>query len=130
MHIRIAVRSRRTVVTLVMAPATPVRQPRIKSQSRGRQTVVPMAGSRHQKAMHAVMADDEQTGLQQGAQSGCQQYGWPGLIPEIQGQQGDQQKQPGQRDGRGPEKTPAGYRDQRANLSRSAGEASRSMATK
>jgi len=129
--IRILIRAGGTVVTEVIATAELVGQGPIESQGQSPKPVVPARMGRQQQAVHGVVTDDEQTGLAQAAQEHRQQQQPWGELGRILSQKGHQADSPGTQD-RGRQQDPLGRRgaDQRANLSSSAGEASRSMATK
>ena len=80
--------------------------------------------------MHGVVGHDKKSGLEQGAHQNRQSDQAKGQIGKCGGEQDHQAPQPTQNDPSSQEQaTPGGCR-QRANLSSSAAEASRSIATK
>ena len=80
--------------------------------------------------MHGVMANDEQSGLQHSAAHQGSGQGQPGELAQIETEQADQGGQPAQHQPSSEQKPSAAGVTQRPNLSSSAGDASRSIATK
>ena len=129
------------VVAQVVAPAPLPGQPGIEHQGQVAEPVVPAPGAGQQRTVHGVMGDDEQPRLQEGPQQhrqGQQQR----RRGAIAGKQHGGAERPTAHDRQRKPQSPQGElghqslsrlaeaSNQRANLSSSAAEASRSMATK
>ncbi len=62
------------VMQTMLTAAAPIGQGPVGGQYEGTEEIVQSLAVRHQQAMHGVVADDEQTGLQQGAQGHPKQH--------------------------------------------------------
>ena len=132
----IADAARSLVVAQVVDAAGAVGKAGIEPEGPLAQLVVEPGPAGQQQAVHGVVADDEQPGVKHRADHHGQQQDRQGQMDEISLEQEHQAEHPGQQEGTGQQQALAGGRGrgcgeaQRANLSSSAGDASRSMATK
>ena len=134
------------MVELMLGAAAAVGQAGIQGEGEPAPASVGLWAGGAQHPMHGVVGDDEQAGVQKAAQQHAHQH-QQGFDPrpcghaggqgedlaepiEIDTQQAHPTHQPGKEDGRRPAHAPDAAGAQRASLSSSAGEASRSMATK
>ena len=130
MEIGIQGRTGCSVMALVLTQAAIKRQSRVESQHQATDAVVEPGCCGQQHPMHGVMADDEQPRLQLAAQQHSQQQQRRRPAAPVGSKNQKQAEQPtAQDEGREQQPSTGGW-PQRASLSSSAGEASRSIATK
>ena len=130
MEIGIAGRGGALVVQGVIAPATPIAQSAIQSQGQGAQLVVRPGPARQQQTVHGVVGHDEQARVQQGAEQDRSQANGSGQGGQVQRQHAPQGCEPEEEDQGRQCQTLISGQPQRWNFSSSAGDASRSIATK
>jgi hypothetical protein len=118
------------VMQAVIVPAALKGQNRVQHQSELADAAVGDRALGPERAMHRIVSDDEQTGLQQGPSNHSKTHQEEGELAEAGGKQDRPASQPPENDSGGKPKAAPGGRHQRANFSNSAAEASRSMATK
>ena len=87
------------VLVALMLPATEAEgQPRIKGEGNSADGIVATGAPRPQHAMHGIVSDDEQAGLQLSTQQHQQQCSPPGLPLDAGAEQNGQGEQPGQKE--------------------------------